>query len=74
MNNFTLITPEEYVKIPGNERKSLEAAQKKAARPPRMCSVCEVEHEWKLGGTGLCFTCSTGENDASDDYELVVSK
>ena len=35
-----------------------------------LCEVCEVEHIWKLVDTGMCFACTTGESDASDDYEL----
>lgn len=34
--------------------------------------TCENCHEmaWRYGGTGLCFSCTTGEADASDDMEL----
>lgn len=25
---------------------------------------------WRITGLGMCFTCTTGESDASNDYEL----
>ena len=33
------------------------------------CENCD-EHIWRLAGTGLCFSCTTGESDASEDYEI----
>ena len=33
------------------------------------CCNCD-EHIWKLLDNDMCFSCTTGEADASDDYEL----
>jgi len=46
---------------------------RKLARRKRKCQVCG-QPAWRYAGTGLCFTCTTGETDASDDYELVEEK
>lgn len=73
MNNFILITPEELkLKRPDYER-PLEELQAIAKRPARKCMqpFCD-ELEWKFAETGLCFSHTTGESDASQDYELVV--
>lgn len=34
------------------------------------CYCCKQRHVWRLAHTGMCFTCTTGESDASDDYEI----
>lgn len=66
MNNFIFITPEDYFKID----KHLSLAElRRRARSKGGCEVCG-QPVWKLAGTGLCFTCTTGEADASNDYEL----
>jgi len=41
----------------------------RASKDNRRCYVCN-RHVWRYAGTGLCFTCTTGEADSSDDYEL----
>ena len=33
------------------------------------CQVCG-QHAWRYVEIGLCFTCTTGESDASGDYEI----
>jgi hypothetical protein len=35
----------------------------------RECMVCG-RHVWRYGETGLCHTCSTGNADSEDDYEI----
>jgi len=42
----------------------------KQQRDESMCMVCGSEPVWRMSGTGLCFTCCTGETNPSDDYEL----
>jgi hypothetical protein len=37
----------------------------------RTCEGCGHHPEWRYVGLGLCFSCVTGETDASDDYELI---
>lgn len=44
----------------------------RAKNEPGMCEICETEEAWKYGGVGMCFTCTTGESDASGDYELQI--
>ena len=67
MNNFhRYLTPAEAVKCTNRTLKQLTAL---ANAPEATCENCD-EKVWRLGGCGLCFTCATGEADASDDYEL----
>lgn len=42
---------------------------RKAAHSKGKCEVCG-QPVWKMAMTGLCFSCTTGEPDASNDYEL----
>ena len=69
----SLITPEQAKRFhdeanPG-DKKSL-AYWRRRARITAFCSVCESEPVWKWSGGDLCFSCTTGEADPSDDYEL----
>lgn len=41
------------------------------ARINSYCEVCHREPVWRFGQTGMCFSCTTGESDPSDDYELI---
>jgi len=66
MHNFTYITPERAKEI--GDTRSLKELRKLAATDGQ-CEVCDAPI-WKFAGTGMCFTCTTGESDASDDYEL----
>lgn len=74
MNNFRrLLTPleawEQDQALEGGRKEPLEFYQRLAGND-NMCEVCESEKVWKLVDTGMCFSCTTGEADASDDYEL----
>lgn len=40
----------------------------RAAKNRRKCQCGRPV--WRLAQTNLCFTCTTGESDSSDDYEL----
>jgi hypothetical protein len=42
----------------------------RAARSRRRCIVCGAP-VWRLVMTDMCFSCTTGESDASEDYELI---
>lgn len=74
MSDFNYVTPEEYFKIQeadpktkgGHTLKQLKAMTQNEGE----CEVCGAPI-WKLGDTGLCFHCTTGESDPSDDYELI---
>ena len=70
MNNFgEYITPEE-AKAAGDSR-SLRELRKLAKRPKRICCFCDQE-VWRYSGTDMCFSCTTGESDASGDSELIL--
>lgn len=76
MNNFCYISPRKYWELIKDEKKnrsfkSLEQLEKLAKQPERICDVCSQNPVWKLGGCDMCFTCVTGETDASEDYELI---
>lgn len=43
----------------------------KRSKIDAMCDACGSQPVWKYGGTDMCFSCTTGESDASDDYELI---
>lgn len=42
---------------------------KKLAGNNNDCENCG-QHVWRYGQTGMCFLCTTGESDASGDYEI----
>ncbi len=69
MNNFyEFLTPEEYhAKNPG---RCVEELTRLAKAKPKTCCNCD-ELVWRAADTGMCFTCTTGEADAGEDYELV---
>jgi hypothetical protein len=62
------VTPEEAVR--GGDSRSVELLYLLASIANRRCSSCRTVLAWRYGGTGLCFRCETGEDDASDHYEL----
>lgn len=68
------ITPEKAKeledKIEGGRREPL-SYYKSLSRSSGMCEICETMPIWKFAGTGMCFSCTTGEADASGDYELI---
>ncbi len=70
--DFKRITPEDFLRLnPGNDE-TLEELRE-AAKHEGTCDNCG-QPIWKLGsllvGWDGCFSCITGEADASDDYEL----
>lgn len=68
MNNFySYITPEQ-AKANGDTR-SLKELRHLARQPEKTCCNCD-EKVWRYGGCDMCFSCTTGEADASEDYEL----
>jgi len=40
------------------------------------CGICGASPIWAVGsaqaGRAICFTCSTGEEDDSEDYDVVL--
>ena len=69
MNNFGAYKTPEQLEAMGDER-MLSELQALAKTKARQCQNCD-ELEWKYGGCGLCFSCTTGEADASEDMEIV---
>ena len=68
--DFVYITPTQLIKKHPDCRQTLEELQAIARRKTRTCENCD-NLEWKYGNTGMCFACTTGETDASEDYELI---
>jgi len=68
MNNFIFITPEEYHRKYPKES-TLEKLKKMQKRKAKVCQKCD-ELEWKMAECGMCFTCTTGESNANEDYEI----
>lgn len=68
------VTPEELAEIakdlPGNGVRRL----RRLARSRGKCAVCGENDAWRYGETGMCFPCTTGETDGSNDYELIESE
>lgn len=50
---------------------SLKEVERAAELENELCENCGEFDIWKLAGTGMCFVCTTGETDASEDYELI---
>jgi hypothetical protein len=66
-----LLTPEEaYKQYAGRNPKppfTLDELRRMASDKSR----CQCgQPVWRMVGQGLCFSCTTGESDASEDYEL----
>jgi hypothetical protein len=72
MNNYGgYITPEEAIKA--GDTRTLKELQYLAKKKTGKCVVCG-DAEWKYAGCNMCFSCTTGESDASDDLEIHESK
>ncbi|MEE9366996.1 MAG: hypothetical protein V3W44_09940 [Dehalococcoidales bacterium] len=69
-DKFIFITPERAVEVGAIDPCPGLEAYKRMARSKARCEVCE-QPVWKLADTGLCFTCTTGEAEADEDYELI---
>ena len=67
--DFAMISAEDYFKLDGQPHTLNELHD--MARNRGMCEVCGSLPIWRLADTGMCFPCTTGESDASDDYELI---
>lgn len=75
MPNPTTYVPPEWAfemdkEMNGAAAKDLAYWKAAAAGDPGLCESCEIEDAWRYGGCGMCFTCTTGEADPSNDYEL----
>jgi len=67
--DFTMISADEYFMLEGQSHTREELHR--MARTTGKCEVCGSLPIWRLAQTGMCFPCTTGESDASEDYELI---
>lgn len=67
---FNYITPSELLKRHPDCEASLAELRKRANAPDAECCNCDAP-VWKFAGLDMCFSCTTGEADASGDYELL---
>lgn len=66
--DFNYVTPEEAYGLKLLPGVSIDELRE-MANSDEKCFVCGAP-AWKFAEMGLCFTCTTGESDASGDYEL----
>lgn len=68
--SFNFVTPSQLIKEHPDEAKKFKHYVHLSRMPERTCENCDMP-VWKYVGLDMCFTCTTGESDASDDYELL---
>ena len=60
-----------HIKLNGGDEANVRAEMEKNIRMKKNGAKCQCDQPiWALGGTEMCFSCTTGEADASDDYEF----
>ena len=73
MNNFAeYLTPERVFELYAktNAKPVFTLAElRRMASNNRICQ-CGQEKVWRMVGQDLCFSCTTGDADASEDFEL----
>ena len=74
--NFSFVTVDQLIREKPSEKKHEGRLREIAKLPDRLCANCGQFNVWKfvmveMPENDMCFTCITGETDASDDYELV---
>lgn len=60
-----------------SRRVSIEEAKRNLQGQPKLCTVCGQFTQWRACVAvepehDLCFLCTTGETDGSDDYEVAL--
>lgn len=77
--DFIYITPGEMFALQKtfkNGERKLTLAQlikmAKRADNGRKCDVCGQLNVWEFGECEMCFPCTTGETDPSDDFEMTM--
>ena len=68
--DINLISVDDYWKLVEGDGWHTLKELKENARAKGKCEVCG-QPIWRLVNNGMCFVCTTGESDASDDYELI---
>jgi len=76
-HNFELITVDAYLKKYPQYEKDRKRMGEIVDLPDRACHHCGQFNVWKcvmveMPDNDMCFTCITGESDASEDYELTL--
>ncbi len=71
MNNFgSYLTPDQAIeRYEGITRGEF---LRRARAPALMCEACGKHETWRIVSNGMCFTCTTGRQDASQDHDLLV--
>jgi hypothetical protein len=61
-----------HIELNGGDEANVRAEMEKNIRMKKNGAKCCVCHQpiWALGGCDMCFSCTTGEADASEDYEF----
>lgn len=67
MDNYGEYVTPEQAKAGGDTRSLAELRSLVKTKGKCQCG----EQIWRYGGCGMCFSCTTGEADASEDFELV---
>jgi len=76
--SFTMISLDKAVEIhcganPSHEPDDVRAQFEEALSNRElgeMCETCGDLPVWVCSDSGMCFPCTTGESDASEDYEI----
>ena len=72
--DFSMVSADEYFDLCESDPRTAGHHTRKElhenARARGSCENCG-QPIWRLVNNGMCFTCTTGESDASDDYELI---
>ena len=70
MYDFNYITPKQAADLGVSDGNKDAKYYTKLAKKVGKCDNCS-NPRWKLIDNDLCFSCTTGETDASEDYELL---
>lgn len=65
-----MVTPQEAAELGLRDGNRNIRHYEALARNKKRCCNCD-NPVWKLMDLGMCFPCTTGETDASGDYELM---
>lgn len=81
IDNFVFVELEKYLKIQYKTKEKMDEHRPIIQHWVELrdnstpCEVCGCTPIWATGSAmiddAMCFTCITGESDASDDYEVI---
>ena len=71
--NFEYITAEKAAELNVNGNGRGVKYYRHLARNKKSCDNCG-NPVWRLAELSMCFSCVTGESDASNDYELLEER